>query len=104
MGLEFDFSLPMPAQTYDFGARIELEFRGATNALKRTVGKTPSPYWSGPHKSGLFYLYYEVPDEIERECVLNIAVVEAAADGYYTSSPEDGSSLPTWESKFKHVV
>lgn len=87
MGLEFGFGMPMPASTYDFGARVKVELRGAESVIKRTVGAAPSPYFNGPNKSGFMYLVYEVPSEVERECVLSIVVVEPAAEGFYTSSP-----------------
>ena len=85
VGLSFSYSLPMPVQTYDFGARLKLDFRGRKKSFSRIVGEAPSPYWNGPGESGFTFLFYEVPDDVERESALSIEVLEPAVGGFYSS-------------------
>lgn len=64
LGVSVEKQVPMPVQTYDWGARYRVVFYVEGKPIKtEIVGANPSPWW-GQNDSGFSLLSYEVPRDL----------------------------------------
>jgi hypothetical protein len=84
-GLAFDALLPSPVKTYDIGARLRFRLRGERTDFEQCCGFNPGMYFDGPLESGFFFLWYEVPEEVDRAVDLELEVIRPAAPEMYAT-------------------
>jgi hypothetical protein len=83
-GLAFDAMLPSPVKTYDIGARLRLRLRGERTDFEQCCGFNPGMYFDG-QESGFVFLWYEVPEEVDRVADLELEVIRPAAPEMYAT-------------------
>jgi hypothetical protein len=66
LGISVEKQVPMPVDTYDWGARYRVVFSVEGKTLKtEIVGASPSPWWR-QNESGFSLLSFEVPRDLPR--------------------------------------